>query len=192
MNQLNLLSSEDYSFIGGHLAKFGIDVMHHTTQKMIVPENATLELSRHSKDNGSHLVYRTKSLDQFKSWVGNPDHVFDANTVYAGKHPAKMLDHRVPTASLTAEDWESLEHAAKGYIWGPSHVFAASKTAVETHVPLETVVHVYAQLIVNGTLSFNDGKSNTLVVGKLIYGPNGLITGDTNLTIYASQIIRAN
>lgn len=189
---MNLLSGEDYSFIGGHLAKFGVDVSHHTSQQLTVPDNATLELGRDTRDSGTHLVYRTKSLDQFKRWVGNPDHVFDANTLYQGKHPSRVIDHRVPMHQLTMEDWEHLEHAAKGYIWGPSHTFAANKAAVETFVPLETVVHIYAQLVVNGTLSFNDGKSNTLVVGKLIYGPNGLITGDTNLTIYASQIIRAN
>ncbi|RKH37500.1 hypothetical protein [Corallococcus llansteffanensis] len=189
---MNLLSQHDYAFVGGHLAKFGMDVMQHTTQSLTVPDHATLALRRDTQDAGTHLVYRTKSLDQFKGWVGNPDHVFDGDTRYNGKHPARMLDSRVPAEALTAEDWQHLEQAAKGYIWGPSHVFAAHKPAVEAFVPLETVVHVYAQLVVNGTLSFNDGKSNVLVVGRLIYGPNGLINGNTNLTVYASQIIRAN
>jgi hypothetical protein len=182
------LTHEERGFFGSQLVRFGLSLDDHVERVLVVPQDATISIGPHTNDAGSHVRYATKDLAQFKRWVGNPDSIYDDGTAYPHPVPAFAVNANKRTEDLTDADHTALVDAAKGYVWGPSHQFAAFKPHVEQHLELATNVSVYTTLVVNGILNLPNGPSNTIVANKIVYGPNGKITSPFPLTIYATTI----
>jgi hypothetical protein len=183
------MTFEDRRVFEANLARFGMTGDQHANGGLIVPEGATVALSRNTRDNGRNFVFRTKSIDQFKAWVGNRDTIFADGTEFTLPLPTAAIPVDRETAKLTKEERRNLYYAVQAYIWGPSSGVQAYKPALEMHAEMETITYVYTTLDVKGTLTFDD-PSAVIVANTINYYPGGQIVGQGNITIYATNIFR--
>lgn len=193
MSKVYELCQSDRLHVEGILGKYGLQGDKHMRGGLTVPANSIVKLTRNTHDDGTHLVLRTNDLDQFKKWVGVPDAIFDDNEVnYTLPIPEAMkVNVKKCPCSMTNEEKTALYHAARCYIWGPSHKVKGYKEPIQKmFAPMEVVMHIYTTLDVRSVLMFEETDKSVVVLANTInFYPGGKIEArGTNLTVQATNV----
>lgn len=191
---LQSIDPRDLLHFRGILARFGLEADKHVNGGLHVPAHGTFQTAD-SSHGGFKIVLSTGDIDQYKHWIGAPDHVHDDCNPW--KHPLPrntVACNRSSLAALSNEERDDLHHAGRAYIWGPSQLVKHHKEALEHYfAPLTTTVHVFTTLDVKGKLLINDPTPSSAVLANTInFHPGGTIEGTNNLSIQSTYIFKLN
>ncbi len=186
----NSITAEGRAYFEGSLARFGLTSSQHVHGGLQVPANAKISLNRYTNDNGNHMVFQTNDLTQFKFWVGTPDLIYKNNNEFEEYSNLDVQITKKKPHELKGKDWNTLYSAARCYIWGPSYKVSKFKGIIEgVFSPMETIVHIYTDLVVGGAMDLRAEKSSIIIANSIEILATGQILAD-NLTIYATVINR--
>ena len=168
-------------------ANFEVRLKHFGIQPdLLKTDKVTINKKTGWDDQGAPFpikVHRTKSLDEVKRLIGNPDKQFEKETDRTSETHSEF-------AKLKDVSKHQIGAVASAYVFGNSKPLAHLAAHLENAIG-EVVIHVAAanELVVDQVIEVSGKDPKVITVDRLIFTKNGRIISTGMLTINAGTIV---